>query len=115
MEASIEIVCLFTRDKTTEYSTQVLAIDSVESSNTEIECKLPKISDGHPSNSLTLSVIVTQTNEIIEQSYFLTSANSLSLELVPIPFISHVEPQNVFNMHNFKNITIYGANFAKTS
>ena len=48
-------------------------------------------------------------------SYKFDSANSLELSLVPVPTVTHVEPQNIFNLLKAKSVTVRGANFIKST
>ena len=43
-----------------------------------------------------------------------TAANSLALSLVPIPEISDADPSNVFNLLEFRTLTIHGSNFVES-
>ena len=93
-----DIYCVFKRNKRAEYPTQVLEIRALDAAVTEIECELPAIADGNPADSLTVDVRIYQAIVAAGETYQVTSVNSMALSLIPLPVISRVEPQNVFNI-----------------
>ena len=46
--------------------------------------------------------------------YVIQSENSLDLQLVPVPTITHLEPQNVFSLLHFSTLTVRGSNFIQS-
>lgn len=125
-DENIDLQCIFTRGSSSssdnfitgkEYESDAVGVFAVSQSITEVECELPTIADGHPTDNLTLSLRVSQLAIFDKHPinpYLIESADNLSLELVPVPVIARVEPQNVFNMLHFKTVTIHGTGFIQS-
>ena len=122
----IDLQCIFTRGSSSssdnlitgkEYESDAVAVFAISQSITQVECELPTIADGHPTDSFTLSLRVSQLAIFDKHPinpYLIDSADNLNLELVPVPVIARVEPQNVFNMLNFKTVIVHGTGFVQS-
>ena len=61
---SIESQCIFTVNKESTFRTEVISLISLSKFMTELECEMPSIPLSHPSDSLLLSLQVTQFNSL---------------------------------------------------